>query len=654
MSGNFQRRSRVRKVIYAVLILALFSLSLVYRPYVLEAQADSLALREQNQGEVDPLGAAVRLSLTGSRGVALCWLWHQAIEKQARHEWNKLDLLIKSITQLQPHFITPWLFQSWNLAYNVSVESDRIRDKYFYISKGLELLAEGERQNRNHPDLRFNIGYYYLDKIGMADQQRTLRTLLQLSCIDPLERDPARMRLPDGKVDLLKFQAFCEKYPHVARRLREMQNLRTPEQVLQFLAEHYEIPSRYEKPIPGVLAGKSKLKPPEKQFPFLPRPEDIRRDQALYGHGFRYEYPADDVFPPDFDNYLAAQVWFIYAQEPLPDPSGTPGPLSTNFDRTRYRLPRQPAVAIFRGYPAIAQTRFAEQLQREGWFDRGWEIDAGLTGRDRWFPEKVTVGQHTWSTAAWSKALRMWREHGTRTGVFLSPEQLQPLQEQAKLYRETYGVGPLELDPKLRADDFTGEMRQSFEAHYQLVWYEKNRQLGNFPHFLAQAEGESDPDAIAARELFFQAIRRRKADAPADEVRRLYEEAFPKWLGVLNRYPDFRADLDVQELNYRLQYRYLDVVLEKQDSALRRVLRLQDHLEQRRTSLKQLLLLPDFLGQGAVRATPWMPPFHLLAPGNLFERPKGPFDGLAPDGKPYISPLAVQRGKSRLDLDEMH
>ena len=38
------------------------------------------------------------------------------------------------------------------------MECDRSRDKYFYISRGIELLAEGERKNRGNehpnPDLR--------------------------------------------------------------------------------------------------------------------------------------------------------------------------------------------------------------------------------------------------------------------------------------------------------------------------------------------------------------------------------------------------------------------------------------------------------------------------------------------------------------------
>ena len=89
-----------------------------------------------------------------TRGLVETVLWQIAIDKQMKHEWNQLEFFVRSLTKLQPHFLTPWLFQSWNLAYNVSVESDRVRDKYFYISRGIELLAQGERRNHNNPDMR--------------------------------------------------------------------------------------------------------------------------------------------------------------------------------------------------------------------------------------------------------------------------------------------------------------------------------------------------------------------------------------------------------------------------------------------------------------------------------------------------------------------
>src|SRR5258707_11662237 len=180
MGSTFQQRALRRKLIYVFLIIAMFWFALVFRIakiYGLDAQAADLQLRDQDQGQVQLTGSALRLTLTGSRGLAVCLLWWTATEKQKKHEWNELELLVNSLTKLQPYFVTPWLFQSWNLAYNVSVESDRIQDKYFYIDLGIDLLAEGEAQNRLNPDLRFYMGFYNEQKIGLRDEASTFRDL---------------------------------------------------------------------------------------------------------------------------------------------------------------------------------------------------------------------------------------------------------------------------------------------------------------------------------------------------------------------------------------------------------------------------------------------------------------------------------------------
>src|SRR5439155_20915655 len=147
MASPLQQPSVRRKLVYFALILLLFTVTLVVRhadfPVAggthikgIRAQASDLDLRESDLGEADLTGSTIRLTLTGSRGLVVTYLWYQADLKKTRHEWNELELLVKSIITLQPHFINPWIFQSWNLAYNVSAESDRIRDKYFYISRG--------------------------------------------------------------------------------------------------------------------------------------------------------------------------------------------------------------------------------------------------------------------------------------------------------------------------------------------------------------------------------------------------------------------------------------------------------------------------------------------------------------------------------------
>jgi len=56
-----------------------------------------LELTEDTQGEADLLGSTVRLGLTGSRGLAVTILWRAAIEKQKKHEWNEVDLLVSLV-----------------------------------------------------------------------------------------------------------------------------------------------------------------------------------------------------------------------------------------------------------------------------------------------------------------------------------------------------------------------------------------------------------------------------------------------------------------------------------------------------------------------------------------------------------------------------
>src|SRR5712692_7865822 len=108
MANPFQQQVRVRKLIYTALILVLFTASLVHRKFLVVPMAEALQLRETARGEVELTGSAVRLTLTGSRGLAVTSLWAAAIHKQQLHEWNEVELLVKSITKLQPYFVTPW------------------------------------------------------------------------------------------------------------------------------------------------------------------------------------------------------------------------------------------------------------------------------------------------------------------------------------------------------------------------------------------------------------------------------------------------------------------------------------------------------------------------------------------------------------------
>src|SRR4051812_18561619 len=174
MANPYQQQVFQRKLIYLGVVVALLAASWGWRRYAVEPEARKLNLLEESRGDPDLLGSAARTALSGLRGVATCGLWMEAIEQQKKNQWNSLERTVDQLTHLQPHLITPWLFQSWNLAFNVSVESDRVADKYFYITRGIQLLARGERQNRNQPNLRREIGFYTQNKIGQSDETNVL------------------------------------------------------------------------------------------------------------------------------------------------------------------------------------------------------------------------------------------------------------------------------------------------------------------------------------------------------------------------------------------------------------------------------------------------------------------------------------------------
>lgn len=581
MANPFSQQVRQRKVIYFTIILVLFSFGLMHRKWWIEEEAVRLKLREVAKGEVELTSSAVRLSLTGSRGLAVTFLWSAALKQQERHEWNELELLIGAVTKLQPYFITPWLFQGWNLAYNVSVECDRPHDKYYYVSRGLKLLAEGERRNTEQsanpgepgigqPDLRHFIGVAYQGKFGVSDEKNTMRCLLDMSCIDPLRRDPERFWTTgaDGRktVNLAELQRFCQDYPRLVRRLRDSTlGYSDPKQIVAFLHDNREIPSRFQQPTGDSRQKETPLlEDYREQFPALPSPQGGVRVKAD-----RLDY---DLSDESFDVFVVARTWFEYAQQPVPPPS--PDVIEEiSFDRLKYRLPKSPSLPIYRGMPARAQMYAAEELQAEGWFDEeGWLI------RD-WFDslgleQDVRVGTEPKYHAlpAWERAYRMYRELGAATGQYMSPADAAKYEVLAQLYRTAYNVniherGPLKLPAEHRDDP---QMKASWDAHLRLVSKAITARMTNYDGLFHQAEAERTVEQINARKLFFHAERLRLFQNP-EHALTLYDAAWPLWLTTAVRFPKFNEVGGNQEDGYEIQLKHLRL-LQKQYPMLYRSL----------------------------------------------------------------------------------
>ena len=542
-------------------------------------QATELDLREVDQGDPELFTSVLRHSMVGVRGFVVTGLWWGAIEKQKRGEFGEFEVLARLATRLQPHFITPWLYQSWNITFNISVLNDNLTDMYFYIARGIELLAQGDRLNTKRyvvsadesypvasPDLRYWLGFYFQDKFGVADTVITLRSLMQMSCIPPGERDADAM-IVDGSVNRPLFEKFCRENPQLVRRLQTHLNCQRPEDVIRFLKDNKAIPSRFNDN--GELASRLE------QFPVFPPSDASARE---YRNEFPDEYsPKDgpDVIDDTFDAYLAARGWFRYANVVVVPPKtdsedGTPIPWRTpiqgEYDQLRYRVPARPTLVIFRMNPSRAQTYYAERLTKEGWFDTDtqWNINA----RGAWIQPANALGSNEdvgpvylktplASKQAYEQAWKMWTDFGNVNGLLMSASAMANLKKKAGIFPNTPEdqIPPIDLENP--TPQMLEQMKQTEEqntAYRALIFSKQNQRLTNFEYFHDMTDAQRSESAIAAQEELWdaaQAVATGKNLAPIQ----LYSEGLAKWRDVLREFPDYHNldsnRTDAQELTYK-------------------------------------------------------------------------------------------------------
>jgi hypothetical protein len=610
MASPYQQQALRRKLIYIGLIVALFTVSGLFRVYVVEARADELALREQNLGEVQISTSAIQLSLTGSRGFVVCALWYWAQDAQKKNRWNELDLYCESLTHLQPHFIRPWLFQSWNLSYNVSVEADQVRDKYFYVARGVQLLGKGERMNHYNPELRFNIGFYQQHKIIQSDETNVHRCLYQMSCMPNEERDPARFWTEVNghpAIDMVVFEEFCKKHPQFVRRLKERLRCNQPEDVVNFLKDNRRIPSLYEDQ-PNAL-GQTPLKENlGDRFPSLPPPIEVREREAVPPPGGvgiynddRTELSYESSIADDFDANAASRAWYVYAQEALPAPHPTmPGESAPIVDRTRQRNPKM-TTNLFRNHPPRAQSYVAERLEDEGWYGpEGWLITGWFDGNKFRNGNESRVGtDRNWAEEAWAKAHEMWKLRGKASHQLLDPQELAEKTARAEDWQKRHGakVGAPPAGDEPAAD--SPEHKDWEDARF-LYEYEYSNRLTNFKFHYNRSLVEMEPERngqalVEARRTMFEA-RQSVRQGRRDRAAELFESktGLERLRVVFDRYPDYRSDSGNQEEFYELELRYIKLMQDKEGG-----------------TYKQRMAAGRLLGDGLI-ASPWPMALDLL------------------------------------------
>jgi hypothetical protein len=101
------------------------------------------------------------------RGIAINVLWQRASQMKDEGKFFEAMQLADWITTLQPRFPQVWEFNSWNLAYNMSVATQTPEERWTWVRKGIDLLQQkGIPNNPRSLRLYRQLAWIYFHKVG--------------------------------------------------------------------------------------------------------------------------------------------------------------------------------------------------------------------------------------------------------------------------------------------------------------------------------------------------------------------------------------------------------------------------------------------------------------------------------------------------------
>jgi hypothetical protein len=164
--------SRAKKTLL-VLLAAMFLLGAGQVQHSLNRDRDALGLtRGAVLENAPPMLAFTTVALGGFRGLISNFLWMRANDLQQDDKFFEAAQLADWITKLEPTFASVWVFQGWNMAYNISVKFKEngpgdYTDRWHWVQNGIELMRDGGlRYNPNSVDIHRELAWQFQHKIG--------------------------------------------------------------------------------------------------------------------------------------------------------------------------------------------------------------------------------------------------------------------------------------------------------------------------------------------------------------------------------------------------------------------------------------------------------------------------------------------------------
>ena len=164
--------ARVKKILLLLLAaVLLFSSGQIQKS--LNVDRDRLGLTHAAVLEnAPPLLAFTTVALGGFRGLISNFLWMRASDLQQDDKFFEASQLATWITDLEPHFSQVWVFQGWNMSYNISVKFKEnspgdYTDRWRWVQRGIELMRdEGLKYNPDDVLIFRELAWQFQHKIG--------------------------------------------------------------------------------------------------------------------------------------------------------------------------------------------------------------------------------------------------------------------------------------------------------------------------------------------------------------------------------------------------------------------------------------------------------------------------------------------------------
>jgi hypothetical protein len=125
-----------------------------------------------------PMLAFTTVALGSFRGLISNFLWSRANDLQQDGKYFEAAQLASWITDLEPHFTQVWIFQGWNMSYNISVKFKENKaadengpadytDRWRWVQRGISLMRdEGLKYNPDDVLIFRELAWQYQHKIG--------------------------------------------------------------------------------------------------------------------------------------------------------------------------------------------------------------------------------------------------------------------------------------------------------------------------------------------------------------------------------------------------------------------------------------------------------------------------------------------------------